>query len=139
MRRDTIFYQIFQQLPTLLFELIAEPPETADQYTFDAIEVKETSFRMDGVFMPPSPAGIVYFCEVQFQTDELLYERMNAEIGVFVYRNRAQFSDWAAIAIYPSRKVEQSRLETVRELLESGRITRIYLDELGKIETSPMG
>jgi predicted transposase/invertase (TIGR01784 family) len=108
MRRDTIFYQIFQQLPILLFELIAEPPEAADQYTFDAIEVKETSFRMDGVFMPPSPAGIVYFCEVQFQTDELLYERMNAEIGVFVYRNRVQFSDWAAVAIYPSRKVEQS-------------------------------
>ena len=32
----------------------------------DSVEVKETSFRMDGVFVPPNPSGTVYFCEVQF-------------------------------------------------------------------------
>ena len=83
MRRDTIFYQIFQQIPTLLFTLLAEPPAEASQYIFDAIEVKETGFRMDGVFMPPSPDGIIYFCEVQFQPNQLLYERMDAEIGLY--------------------------------------------------------
>jgi predicted transposase YdaD len=29
MRRDSIFYQIFQQSPALLFELLADPPEDA--------------------------------------------------------------------------------------------------------------
>ena len=67
MRRDTIFYQLFQQLPTLLFDLIPQPPENANRYVFDAVEVKETGFRLDGVFVPPDRSGIVYFCEVQFQ------------------------------------------------------------------------
>ena len=139
MRRDTIFYQIFQQSPALLFDLIDRQPDNADRYTFEAIEVKETSFRMDGVFMPPDADGIVYFCEVQFQPDNLLYERINAEIGIFVYRNRERLSDWAAVVIYPTRNVEQSRHQTVQDMLESGRIKRVYLDELGKIEELPTG
>ncbi|WP_309744415.1 Rpn family recombination-promoting nuclease/putative transposase [Chamaesiphon sp. OTE_20_metabat_361] len=134
MRRDTIFYRLFQQLPTLLFELLPNPPENAAEYVFDAIEVKETAFRMDGVFIPPTPSGILYFCEAQFQLDELLYERMLAEISIYVYRHRDLFLDWQAVVIYPSGRVEQSRREIVRELLASGRITRVYLDELGDTE-----
>jgi predicted transposase YdaD len=72
MRRDTIFYQLFLQSPILLFELIPNPPENAAQYVFDAIEVKEKAFRMDGVFIPPTLSGIIYFCEVQFQLDDCL-------------------------------------------------------------------
>ena len=139
MRRDTIFYQLFRQLPTLLFELLPQAPERAEEYVFDAVEVKETSFRLDGVFLPPTARGIVYFCEVQFQLDELLYERMNSEIGIYTYRHRERFVDWRALVIYPSRSVEQSRIEMVREMLVSGRITRIYLDELGEIEELPIG
>ncbi len=139
MRRDTIFYQLFLQSPILLFELIPNPPENASQYVFDAIEVKETAFRMDGVFIPPDPSGIIYFCEVQFQIDELLYERMLAEISIYIYRHRELFLDWQAIVIYPSRSVEQSRREIVRELLASERITRVYLDELGEIEELSTG
>jgi predicted transposase/invertase (TIGR01784 family) len=139
MRRDTIFYQLFLQSPILLFDLIPDPPENAEQYVFDAIEVKETAFRMDGVFIPPDPSGIVYFCEVQFQTDELLYERMLAEISIYVYRHRDLFFDWQAVTIYPSRSIEQSRRQIVRELLGSGRITRVYLDELGEVEELSIG
>ena len=139
MRRDTIFYQLFRQSPTLLFDLLPQPPERADEYVFDAVEVKETSFRLDGVFSPPTPSGIVYFCEVQFQLDELLYERMNSEIGIYTYRNRERFADWRSVVIYPSRTMEQSRTAMVREMLTSGRITRIYLDELGEIEELPIG
>ena len=130
MRRDTIFYRLFQQSPTLLLELLPVPPTNPGEYTFASVEVKETSFRLDGVFMPPNPTGIVYFCEVQFQKDELLYERMLSEISIYTYRHRNLFSDWQAVAIYPSRSVEQSQLAIVQELLASGRIVRIYLDEL---------
>jgi predicted transposase/invertase (TIGR01784 family) len=139
MRRDTIFYQLFLQSPILLFELISDPPANASQYIFDAIEVKETAFRMDGVFIPPDRSGIVYFCEVQFQLDELLYERMLSEISIYSYRQRDRFSDWQAVVIYPSRSIEQSRQNIVRELLSSGRIARVYLDELGAAEDLPIG
>ena len=139
MRRDTIFYQLFRQSPSLLFELISQPPDNAQQYIFDSIEVKETAFRLDGVFMPPDPSGIIYFCEVQFQPDELLYERMFSEISIYSYRQRNTFSDWRAVAIYPSRSLEQSNRNVVVEMLASGRLIPIYLDELGTEEELPIG
>lgn len=139
MRRDTIFYQLFRQSPTLLFELLSQPPERASEYTFEAIEVKETSFRMDGVFLPPNLFGVVFFCEVQFQLDELLYERMLSEISIYTYRNRERFANWQAVVIYPTRTMEQSRTEMVQELLASGRIMRVYLDELGAMDVLPTG
>jgi predicted transposase/invertase (TIGR01784 family) len=139
MRRDTIFYQLFKRSPSLLFQLLPLLPVNTEGYRFDAIEVKETSFRMDGVFLPPSPDRDVFFCEVQQQRDNLLYERMMAEISIFVYRERNTFRDWFAVAIYPSRSVEQDCLYIVREFLDSGRITRIYLDELAQIEALPWG
>jgi predicted transposase/invertase (TIGR01784 family) len=141
MRRDTIFFQLFQQSPTLLFELLPQPPDRADEYIFDSVEVevKETSFRMDGVFLPPDPSGMVYVCEVQFQLDSLLYERLVSEIGIYTYRNRERFANWQAVVIYPSRSVEQSRLDTVQDLIASGRIIRVYLDELDTVQELPIG
>lgn len=139
MRRDTIFYQLFRQSPTLLFDLISHPPENANQYIFDSVEVKETAFRLDGVFIPPDQTGIVYFCEVQFQPDELLYERMLSEISIYIYRHRNSFSSWRAVAIYPSRSLEQSNQNVVAEMLASGRVTPIYLDELGETASLPTG
>jgi predicted transposase/invertase (TIGR01784 family) len=139
MRRDSIFYQLFKQLPPLLFELLSQPPEDADRYVFEAVEVKETAFRIDGVFLPPDRYGLIYFAEVQFQLDELLYERMLSEIAIYTDRNRERFTDWQAVVIYPSRSVEQSQTQMVREMLASGRIVRVYLDELGEIERLPIG
>jgi predicted transposase/invertase (TIGR01784 family) len=138
MRRDSIFYQLFRQSPTLLFPLLPQPPINAEQYRFDAVEVEETSFRMDGVFIPPTAADIVYFCEVQFQLDELLYERMLSEIAIYTYRHRSRYDDWRAVAIYPARNVEQSNTKMVRELLASGRITPLYLDELVAVADLPI-
>jgi predicted transposase/invertase (TIGR01784 family) len=139
MRRDTIFYQLFRQSPILLFDLISQPPKDAELYTFDSVEVKETLFRMDGVFVPPNPFGTVYFCEVQFQPDELLYERMLSEISIYIYRHRNLFADWRAVVIYPSRSLEQSDSSVVIDMLASGRIVRVYLDELGAVGELPIG
>ena len=139
MRRDTIFYQLFLQSPTLLFDLLSQPPDRANEYVFESIEVKETSFRIDGVFVREHPQGIVYFCEVQFQPDELLYERMLSEISIYTYRNRERFANWQAVVIYPTRAMEQSRTDLVLEMLASGRIRRVYLDELGAETELPIG
>jgi predicted transposase/invertase (TIGR01784 family) len=139
MKQDTIFYQLFKRSPTLLFELISNFPPQAAEYRFDSIEVKETAFRADGVFLPPTPEGNVFFGEVQQAKDELFYERLLAEIGIFAYRDRDSFKDWRAVVVYPTREIEQKRLDLVQEFLASGRITRIYLDELGEIENLPWG
>lgn len=64
MRRDSIFYKLFQQSPSLLFQLLQNPPANADDYRFDSVAVKEPRFEIDGVFLPPENenSGVVYFC-----------------------------------------------------------------------------
>lgn len=141
MRRDSIFYRLFQQSPTLLFELLPVPPPNANGYRFDSVAVKEPKFEIDGVFLPPEAegAGMVYFCEVQFQKDEQLYERLFGESFLYFYRNRERFSDWQAIVLYPTRTVEQSNTHPYRSLLNSEQVHRVYLNELGEIRQLPLG
>ena len=124
MRRDSIFYKLFQQSPTLLFELLTNPPTNADAYRFDSVAVKEPKFEIDGVFLPPETegAGVVYFCEVQFQKDEQLYERVFAESSLYFYRNRGRFSDWQVVIIYPTRSIEQSDIHPHRTLLNGHQV-----------------
>ncbi|MBW4516690.1 MAG: Rpn family recombination-promoting nuclease/putative transposase [Timaviella obliquedivisa GSE-PSE-MK23-08B] len=141
MRRDSIFYKIFQQTPASLFELLPNPPINAQDYRFDSVAVKEPKFEIDGVFLPPNTGtpGVVYFCEVQFQKDEQLYERVFGESFLYFYRNRARYCDWQAVVIYPSRSLEQSELHPYRALLSSEQVHRIYLNELGAIRHLPIG
>lgn len=65
MRRDSIFYQLFQQSPALLFELLDTPPANAQDYRFDSVAVKEPRFEINGVFLLPEAAmpggGYFYF------------------------------------------------------------------------------
>ncbi|BAY96349.1 hypothetical protein NIES37_02810 [Tolypothrix tenuis PCC 7101] len=140
MRRDSIFYKLFQQSPSLLFQLLANPPSNPDAYRFDSVAVKEPKFEIDGVFLPPenAGAGVVYFCEVQFQKDEQLYERVFAESSLYFYRNRHRFSDWQTVIIYPSRDIEQGDVHPHRSLLNSEQVHRVYLNELGDIRQLPL-
>lgn len=141
MRRDSIFYRIFKQSPALLFELLETPPANAADYKFDSVAVKEPKFEIDGVFLPPDTgaSGIVYFCEVQFQRDEQLYERLFGEAFLYFYRNRNRYSDWQAVVIYPSQPVEQTDAHPYRALLSSDQVHRIYLDSVGEIRQLPLG
>jgi predicted transposase/invertase (TIGR01784 family) len=105
MKRDSIFYSLFKQSPSLLFELLDEVPDTAMRYRFESVAVKEPTFTIDGVFLPPDtePPGTVFFAEVQMQKDDRLYERLFSESMAHFYRNRDYYSDWQAVVIYPSR------------------------------------
>jgi len=139
MKRDTIFYQIFQQSPQLLFDLLPQPPANTQGYNFESIEIKEASFRIDGVLTPPDPSGDVFFVEVQMQKDPKLYERIFNEASNYTYRRTEMFSGWQCVAIYPSRSVEQTSTKVPYELFDSGRIRAIYLDALGQIDQLPTG
>ncbi len=46
MRRDTIFYKLFQQYPSLLFELLENPPENADSSSNNVIIEMITTIMM---------------------------------------------------------------------------------------------
>ncbi|WP_016950050.1 Rpn family recombination-promoting nuclease/putative transposase [Anabaena sp. PCC 7108] len=141
MRRDTIFYKLFKQFPGLLFELIDEPPPEAKDYQFESVEVKETAFRIDGVFLPPDNAvsKIVFFAEVQFQKDEDLYHRFFSELFLFLYRHSIRYEDWFGVVIFGSRSMEPSNSMIHRGLLENGQVRRVYLDELGDLRQQPLG
>lgn len=141
MRRDSIFYVLFKQSPTLLFELLETIPELAAQYRFESVAVKEPKFEIDGVFLPPASGkpGTVFFSEFQMQKDDELYERLFSEAFLYFRQNRSLFCDWQAVLIYKSRSTEQAETHPYRALLNSGQVHRIYLNELGPIETLPLG
>ena len=141
MRRDSIFYQLFRQSPALLFELLEQPPENAGEYRFDSVAVKEPKFEIDGVFLPPETEvpGVVYFCEVQFQRDERLYERLFAELFLYFYRNRDRYANWQAVIVYPDRRIEQREILPYQALLNSAQVQRVYLVELGDLTELPLG
>lgn len=137
MRTDTIFYRLFQSFPSIFFELLEQPPEAANAYQFSSVEVKQLSFRIDGVFLPTENAiePPIYFAEVQFQPDKTFYSRFFAEI--FLYLDKTELTnDWRGVVIYPSRSTESRDTIRYRELLAPTRVRRIYLDELGSTEQS---
>ncbi|MDZ8033939.1 Rpn family recombination-promoting nuclease/putative transposase [Nostoc sp. DedSLP04] len=141
MKRDSIYYQIFKRFPGLLFELIDVPPPQAQNYRFESLEVKETAFRIDGVFLPPDDATsrVIFFAEVQFQRDEALYHRFFTESLMYLNRNRFQYDDWFCVVIFSSRSLEPSDQKTHRIFLNSDQVQRIYLDELGATNQQLIG
>ncbi|MBD2692343.1 Rpn family recombination-promoting nuclease/putative transposase [Anabaena catenula] len=141
MKRDSIYYQIFKRFPALIFELVDNRPEQAQNYRFESVEVKETAFRIDGVFLPPEGATprVIFFAEVQFQKDEALYHRFFTESLTYLYRNQFQYDDWYCVIIFPSRSLSPRDTRTHRMFLNSDQVQCIYLDELGSFNTLPIG
>ncbi|MBW4474721.1 MAG: Rpn family recombination-promoting nuclease/putative transposase [Stenomitos rutilans HA7619-LM2] len=141
MRRDAIFYQIFKRFPGLLFTLLDQPPLQLRGYRFESVEVKEPTFRIDGVFLPPEDATpkIVFFCEVQFQKDDSLYHRFFSESLLYLYRNQTLYDDWYGVVIFPSRSLEPENTTMHRSLLNGDQVQCIYLDELGDPTEQPVG
>ncbi|MBC5798287.1 DUF2887 domain-containing protein [Sphaerospermopsis sp. LEGE 00249] len=130
MHTDTIFYQIFLTFHTLLFELLGEPTEKAEGYKFTSVEVKEKAFRFDGIFMPDSGEKPIYFVEVQFQPKPEFYWEFITEINIYLNQYKPQ-QDWQAVALFAKRSLDVEVLTNYQqELVNSGRIKRIYLDEI---------
>ena len=138
MKTDTIFYRLFQEYPSIFFELIGNSPEAASAYQFSSVEIKQTAFRIDGVFLPSQGESPVYFAEVQFQVDEEFYSRLFAEIFLYLRQNQPQ-NDWCAVVIYPNQSVDTKNIKHYREFFASQRVKCIYLDELGEPASLPIG
>jgi predicted transposase/invertase (TIGR01784 family) len=130
-KTDSLFYSIFQTMPTIFFELLGKSTAEAEGYRFTSVELKQTALRIDGVFLPPDnqPDAPVYFLEVQFQQDPLLYRRLFSEVLLYL-KQYTSVKRWQAVVIYPSPSVEVPEPETFGEWMASSYIQVIYLNQL---------
>lgn len=133
MKTDNLFYKLFQTEPRLFFELIGELTPAAAGYQFTSEEVKQTSFRIDGIFTPPAGEMELplYFVEVMGYKDRqgILYPSLFSEI--FLYLNAYQPGhDWRAVVIFTKRQLDPGLGQHYQEFGTSVRLQRIYLDEL---------
>lgn len=131
MKTDSLFYSLFQSTPSIFFELIGRPTNEARGYRFESVEIKQTAFRLDGVFLPPDSQSDapVYFVEVQFQRDPLLYRRLFAEVFLYL-RQHPDVREWRAVVIYPLPVIEVPETQTFGELLDTAFFRVVYLNQL---------
>lgn len=140
MKTDSLFYLLFQTAPAIFFELIGQSASAAAGYRFSSVELKQTAFRIDGVFLPPEEAAdqLVYFVEVQFQKDERLYRRLFAEIFLFLQKH-PDITRWQTVVLYPRASFEPEDQAPYASLLASGQCQRVYLDTLASEEPLTVG
>ncbi len=140
MKTDTIFYQLFQTFPSLLFELIGQSPIEAQGYQFSSREIKELAFRVDGVFLPAanSTHQPIYFVEVQFQPKSDFYWRFFTEIFLYLGQYKPH-NDWGAVAVFANRSLDPGVPRQYRGVLMSQQLQWLYLDELGETAEPSLG
>ncbi|ACK71767.1 conserved hypothetical protein [Gloeothece citriformis PCC 7424] len=140
MKTDSIFYQIFLQFPTSFFDLIGESSAQVENYQFTSREVKQLSFRLDGLFLPTvEEANLpLYLVEVQFQPDPEFYYRLFSEFFLFLKQYKPPYP-WQIVVIYSSRQVEREQSIHFGDFLALSRVRRVYLDELGEVADSTLG
>ncbi len=127
MKTDSIFYRLFQEYPAAFFEVLGQPGETAQNYTFTSVEVKQTAFRLDGVFESSSPHFPTYFVEVQFQEDRRFFDRAISEIVLYLAQNE-RVTDWRLV-VWVARPSLLQPLPAKYRLL-SPNVTIVSLNQL---------
>ncbi|MBD2148146.1 MAG: Rpn family recombination-promoting nuclease/putative transposase [Sphaerospermopsis kisseleviana] len=131
MKTDTIFYELIKELPQVFFELIGKPEVNPNIYEFTAPEVKQRSFRLDGLFstLPGFETEALYFLELQTYKDEEFYERLFGEIFVYFRQYKPANLEWYVIVIYDRRTHEIPPHPRYQSLM-SNHVRCIYLNEL---------
>jgi predicted transposase/invertase (TIGR01784 family) len=140
MKTDVIFYELIKELPQIFFELIDKPDTNPDIYTFIAPEIKQQSFRLDGLFttIKGFENEPLYFVELQTYKDEEFYERLFGEIFVYFRQYKPANSDWYAIVVYDKRINETPAHPRYQALVEQ-HLRCIYLNELSTTADDSLG
>ena len=128
---DSFIYVFLRDMPGLLFELIGEDPLLAQRYRFGSEELKEVSRRIDGVWIPLAPltGEPLFLAEVQFYKQPEFYRRL-MEVAFQMLRKYPEVQDFRAIALFGHPSLEPENYHEVQPLIDSGHITRIYLNDL---------
>lgn len=112
--------------------MIGESAATGNDYQFTSVEIKQTAFCINGLFLPyiDSSDQPIYFVEVQFQSDSRFYSRFFGEIFLY-FRQYDLPNDWRAVVLYPQHSLDPEVPIQYRGLLLTQQVQRVYLDELG--------
>ena len=134
MKTDSIFYEIFQNEPTIICELLGNTDPRTSAYGFGSQEIKETSFRLDGILIPPTrmPDLSIIFVEVQGYSDQTgtLYSSFFSEIFLYLH-DYQPVNDWESVLIFTKRSLDPGLSKQYSDFADSRHFRRIYLDELG--------
>src|SRR5437867_2381170 len=139
---DPIFYRLFETSPETFFLLLGmstdSAKEMAARYQYEALEFKETSHRVDGLFRPKEPGLPLYFLEVQFYRSPSVF----ADVLVKAYTYLKQHDPgqaYCGVVLFASRALEPEQLAPYQPLLDAGLLRRYYLDEMPEVEGAPLG
>ena len=110
-------------------------PYPTDSYEFVSEEIKQTGFRIDGIFKPidTDPELPLIFAEVQFQPDPHFYGRFCSEIGLYLYQKKPN-RNWLAFVLYPNRATEKPPAIEFAHFLSSPQLKRIYLEDYQHVD-----
>jgi predicted transposase/invertase (TIGR01784 family) len=129
MKTDTLFYRLFKRWPELVLELLALK-YSGDSYRFGSEEIKQTAFRIDGIFTPltDDPEQPIIFVEVQYQPDEDFYARFFSEITLYLRLHKLKRA-WLALVIYPNRQVEKKANDAFKPFTKLPQLHTAYLSD----------
>ncbi|MEM9276135.1 MAG: Rpn family recombination-promoting nuclease/putative transposase [Cyanobacteria bacterium P01_F01_bin.143] len=140
MKTDTLFYQLLREFPWIFFQLIQRKEINMDAYEFIAPEIKQRSFRLDGLFTTTAEYSDLplYFVEVQFYQETDFYDRIFPSIFLYFSQYKPINNEWFAIVIFDRRSNDVKIPARYREIAEQ-RLQRIYLDEIAQEEQFDIG
>jgi predicted transposase/invertase (TIGR01784 family) len=148
-KTDSIFYQLFKIYPDSFFQLIDREPQVRQgNYKFSSVEVKALSRRIDGIFLPQKRDGLrptgghracpIYFTEVQFQPDPLIYWRFVTES--FLYLGQYQPKrHWQSVLIFARKSLDPGVPPEYQFLLDTQQLRVFYLKELVPDDAPELG
>jgi len=105
MRTDSFIQRFFREFLETFFVMIGEKARKAAGYKFKSIEVKEQSFRFDGVFLPKSRHADFFFFEAQFQKKADFYTRFMAKAALHLQQYQTT-NPWRAVVLFPRRSMD---------------------------------
>jgi len=129
MKSDHWFYRVFRECPWLPHRLLGLPEDRANEYQFHADDLKEVSLRLDGILRPTVPSDVYIFLEAQLYRDTEFYRKWVAKILLYSLQNRIE-GEWRGLVLFGNRGHEPILSHGIEEWIGSGRIHRVYLEEL---------
>jgi predicted transposase/invertase (TIGR01784 family) len=134
MKTDSLFFRIFKTFPSAFFDLIEQTDPRTATYAFTSQEVKQTAFRIDGIFMPPPRLHQfpIYFVEAQaYREEDNFYYRFFGEIHLYL-RDYQPAHPWQAVVIFTEKRFDLGLPACYSEYENSRRLQRIYLNRLSQ-------
>jgi predicted transposase/invertase (TIGR01784 family) len=139
---DPLFYRLFATSPETFFLLLGLAPDSARalaaRYLYEALEFKETAYRLDGIFRPRERGLPLYFLEVQFYPLPSIFADLLAKVYTYLKQHDPGQS-YCGVVLFATRGLEPQDLAPYQPLLDAGLIRRYFLDEMPEVPDAPVG